>query len=96
MCSEDGMIKTSIVLAGDSLQLDAVVKSRFAAILGLKTSLMENFMDKMIYKPRDPRYMIQLTENYRNHADILKIPNNCFYSGILEAKTSAGRYKSIM
>lgn len=91
MCSKDNVVKANIILAGDPLQLDAVVKSKFAKILGLKTSLMQHLMDQTIYKSGDPRYIIQLIENYRNHGDILKIPNECFYSGILKAKASLGK-----
>lgn len=99
LCTERGMVKSSIVLAGDPQQLDAVVQSKYAVDLGLKTSFMENLFKKPCYMPdstrgiRDGSYITQLTKNYRNHPKILQTSNKLFYSGILEPKASKGRRK---
>lgn len=96
LCTERSEIKSNIIFAGDPHQLDAVVKSTYATELGLKTSFMENLFQKPCYKPnptthmRDSRYITQLTKNYRNHPEILKISNILFYSGMLEPLASTG------
>lgn len=92
LCTEHGEIKCSIVLSGDPKQLDAVAKSKYAIRLGIKTSYMEHLCKYPRYQRNamtgryDPRYIIQLTKNYRTHPDLLQIPNDLFYDGLLEAK----------
>lgn len=91
VCTKKNEIVTKIVLSGDPNQLDAVVQSTSAKELGFSTSFMENLFRKKCYQ-RDqvsrqfnPNYVVQLTKNYRNHPEILKIPNRLFYENVLEA-----------
>lgn len=83
-------------MAGDPNQLDAVNKSTYASKLGFKTSLMEHLINEQCYgrNPHtsefDPRYIVQLTENYRNHPIILEIADELFYGGVLKAKAPKG------
>lgn len=98
LCSEYGVVKARIILAGDPLQLDAVTKSMNAVELGYSTSwmefLMENkkcYMRHPILKRHDPNYITVLTQNYRSHEQIIAIPNQLFYGGILKAKGNIGK-----
>lgn len=96
LCTEFGKMHSSVVLAGDPKQLDAVTKSDYARQLGFNTSLMERLFEKQLYK-RDsttqqfnPKYITQLVKNYRSHPAILSIPNQLFYDNKLQAKASKG------
>ncbi|XP_031626868.1 putative helicase mov-10-B.2 [Contarinia nasturtii] len=53
LCTSYNRIESSIVLAGDPKQLDAVVISNNAINLGFKTSFMEHLFQRRLYK-RDP------------------------------------------
>lgn len=86
---------SSIILAGDPKQLDAVTKSANAAELGLKTSFMEHLANMPRYKKHekfgyDSRYITQLVKNYRSHAAILRFPNTMFYGSSLQALAPPG------
>lgn len=78
------------------MQLDAVTKSIHAANLGYKKSYMESLFQQKCYGKNEntgeynSQYIVQLKENYRSHSSILKIPNDLFYNGILEAAASSG------
>lgn len=94
--SSYGIIHSSVVLAGDPKQLDAVTKSDYAVKLGFKTSFMEHLFEKPLYS-RHPythkynhKYITQLVKNYRSHPAILSIPNKLFYDNKLEAKAPSG------
>lgn len=96
LCTSLNKVNSSIVLAGDPKQLDAVTKSNYAVRLGFKTSVMENLFKKKLYQ-RNPStdkynsiYITQLVKNYRSHAAILHIPNKLFYDNKLEVKAAAG------
>lgn len=52
-------------------------------------------MRNPIRKRYDPNYITVLSENYRSHRDILEIPNELFYGGMLQAKGDIGRVNSI-
>lgn len=101
LCTLENQIKSSIVLAGDPKQLDAVTKSGNAAKLGFKTSFLEQLFNRALYKPNpltgqyNRRYITQLVKNYRSHPAILQIPNCLFYENKLEAKASSGECKEI-
>lgn len=89
-------IHSSIVLAGDPKQLDAVTKSRYAIKLGFKMSFMEHLFNRRLYQ-RDPetgdfnqKYITQLVKNYRSHSVILHIPNDLFYENKLQVEASSG------
>lgn len=95
VCSSPDKIHSQIVLAGDPLQLDAVVKSKYAAKLGYNVSFMEYLFKQTCYK-RDsngdfnPKRIVQLKKNYRSHPAIIYMPNQLFYDGVLEAVASTG------
>lgn len=95
LCSEIGAVKSSIILAGDVRQLDAVTKSNHAASFGFKTSFMEHLSNKPCYEKKydghyNPNLIVQLVQNYRSHPDILCIPNKLFYHNELVCKASEG------
>ncbi|KAI5643204.1 AAA domain-containing protein [Phthorimaea operculella] len=70
-----------LVLAGDPKQLGPVCISREAANKGLGISLLERLYTTYTgMYDNDPKYITTLVQNYRSDADILKIPNELFYS----------------
>ena len=78
------------------MQLRPVVKSLQAQFLKLPISMIERLMDFDLYKrdPRgkfNPRYVVQLTKNYRSHPKLLKVPNELFYEDRLEPCADIGR-----
>lgn len=99
MCTSPGQIHSSIVLAGDPKQLDAVTKSKYADRLGFKTSFMEQLFKRKLYQRHpqtgtfNPKYITQLVKNYRSHSAILRMPNTLFYENKLEAKASQGEFR---
>lgn len=101
VCTQKNQINGRIVLAGDPKQLNAVAKSQFATELGYKTSYMERLFHEKMYQINDARgdynsnYIVQLKKNYRSHPEILKIPNELFYGGILQAFAAPGISNSI-
>lgn len=89
-------MKSSIVLAGDPKQLDAVTRSGYAAKLGFKVSFMERLLMHNLYK-RDfqtdefnQNYITQLVKNYRSHSAILHAANTLFYENKLQVRASKG------
>lgn len=98
LCSSQNQLKSQIILAGDPKQLDAACKSKFAAELGYKTSLMERLFNRRLYRKDqitdtyNPKYITQLIRNYRSHAAILHAPNRLFYEGTLQATASKGLF----
>ena len=83
----------SVVLAGDPHQLGPVVHSSQATAAGLGTSLIEMFM-KGRTNARDAEEvnvsapvagMVQLVRNYRSHQDLLDLPSQLFYGGVLRS-----------
>lgn len=96
LCTDNDALQTSIVLAGDPKQLDAVTKSNDAVALGYKVSLLEQLCLRPLYKrdPKtkkfNPKYITQLVKNYRSHLTILHMPNKLFYEGTLQAKADSG------
>lgn len=91
LCTSPSQVNSSIVLAGDPKQLDAVTKSGRAAKIGYKTSWMEHLFNRPLYRPNmrtgkyNPKYITQLVKNYRSHSAILHIPNTLFYENKLQA-----------
>lgn len=96
LCTSNEKIHASIIITGDPMQLDAVTKSRQAIELGFQTSFLENLCKRKLYKHEAKtkkyrsEYITQLIRNYRSHPDILKIPNDLFYSSKLLAEASEG------
>lgn len=96
LCSSQNGIQTSMVLAGDPKQLDAICKSTNAAKLGFNVSLMERLFRLPLYKQDvetnqyNPQYITQLVKNYRSHIAILHVANALFYNGKLKCKASKG------
>lgn len=76
--------------------MDAVTKSTYAMKLGFRISYMEQLCRLPAYQRNpltdeyNPRYITQLTKNYRSHPRILAIPNALFYDNKLEAKAPEG------
>lgn len=71
--------------------------SSYAAKMGIKTSFMEYLFYLPCYQSDqygnyDPRLIVQLKKNYRSHEAIIKIPNELFYGGSLEAKAPTGKF----
>lgn len=93
----DGKVWSSIVSAGDPMQLEAVTKSKHAKQLGFSTSLMEQLFKCQLYKRNpltntyNPRFITQLLKNYRSHPDILKVPNELFYENRLKPQMTGTR-----
>lgn len=83
-------IKSSIVLAGDAKQLDAVTKSKHAQMLGFNKSFMEHLLEKKLYRSKNQNFITQLVKNYRSHAAILHKPSKLFYHGVLQAAAPEG------
>lgn len=84
-------ITTNLVLLGDHKQLDPVINSNFAQMMGLGVSLMERIMTKRRYKPNpeyDTKYVTKLMDNYRCHPAILQFSNTMFYDSTLRYKVS--------
>ncbi|XP_020624429.1 helicase with zinc finger domain 2-like [Orbicella faveolata] len=62
-----------VVLIGDHMQLQPIVKNRLARSLGLRISMFERFSDNAF----------MLEEQYRMHPDICEFPSQHFYGGKL-------------
>ncbi|MED6293051.1 hypothetical protein CHARACLAT_006828 [Characodon lateralis] len=79
-----------LVLAGDPKQLGPILRSPFALKYRMGASLLERLMtDFPLYQKNEGIYdncfVTKLLRNYRSHPSILKIPNERFYDGELEA-----------
>lgn len=98
MCTSLNQVHANIVLIGDPKQLDAVTRSTWSTMLGLKTSWFEQLFNSAMYKRHtqngqfNPTYITQLTRNYRSHQAILKIPNELFYENSLIAVANQVRF----
>lgn len=98
LCTDDHEINSSIVLSGDPKQLGAVTKSENAKSLGYNVSFMEFLFNQKAYKPNsetgqyNPRFIVQLTDNYRSHKDILQTSNKLYYNNTLQCKASTGLF----
>ena len=89
-----------VVLAGDPKQLGPVLRSTLASEKGLGTSLLERLISNPVF-PHSERvseplpegcfdgfhhcYTTMLNKNYRSHPALLRVPNDLFYRGRLEA-----------
>ncbi|XP_070695391.1 putative helicase mov-10-B.2 [Pempheris klunzingeri] len=79
-----------VVLAGDPKQLGPILRSPFALKCGMGVSLLERMMNDFSLYRKDEgvfsnRFVTKLLRNYRSHPAILKIPNELFYDGELQA-----------
>ncbi|MEQ2240211.1 hypothetical protein ILYODFUR_012460 [Ilyodon furcidens] len=79
-----------LVLAGDPKQLGPILRSPFALKYRMGVSLLERLMtDFPLYQKNEGVYdncfVTKLLRNYRSHPSILKIPNERFYDGELQA-----------
>lgn len=83
----------SIVLLGDPKQLGQIMRTFHSERFGFNISMMERVMNLPKYKfgkdGFDPRYIVQLTDNFRSHHSILSYSNEQFYNSILKAKQTA-------
>ncbi|XP_054905535.1 putative helicase mov-10-B.1 [Poeciliopsis prolifica] len=88
-----GLLNTEtgqLVLAGDPKQLGPILRSPFALKYRMGMSLLERLMtDFPLYQKSGGVYnnsfVTKLLRNYRSHPAILKIPNELFYEGELQA-----------
>jgi helicase MOV-10 len=79
--------KASVILLGDPKQLGQIMRTYHSERYGFNVSLMERVMGMDCYKfPYDPRFIVQLTDNFRSHVSILDFSNKSFYNSILRAK----------
>uniref|UniRef100_A0A1A8HGY1 RNA helicase n=1 Tax=Nothobranchius korthausae TaxID=1143690 RepID=A0A1A8HGY1_9TELE len=79
-----------LVLAGDPKQLGPILRSPFSLKYGMGVSLLERLMTtSSLYQKNEGVYnncfVTKLLRNYRSHPAILKIPNELFYDGELQA-----------
>jgi helicase MOV-10 len=82
--------KASVILLGDPKQLGQIMRTYHSERYGFNISLMERVMSMNAYKfPYDPRFIVQLTDNFRSHVSILHYSNEKFYNSILNAKQEA-------
>lgn len=81
LCRQD----TTVVLAGDPMQLGPVIYSRDAERYGLGKSYLERLFECEFYSGGDPNYVTYLVRNYRCHSEILYLPSRLFYGGELIA-----------
>ncbi|XAR54698.1 RNA helicase [Bertholletia excelsa] len=77
--------RTTVVLAGDPMQLGPVIHSKDAETLGLGTSYLERLFQCKYYEMGDGNYVTKLLRNYRCHPEILYLPSQLFYKGELIA-----------
>ncbi|XP_011567013.3 probable RNA helicase armi [Plutella xylostella] len=83
-----------IILAGDPMQLGPVVLSKYAEEFGMQLSYLERILDRFPYQKDydaykegyDSRLVTKLTENYRSVEEVLELPSQMFYDGILVPK----------
>lgn len=79
-----------IVLLGDHKQLGQILRTFHSERYGFNISMMERVMGMEKYKFQensfDPRFIVQLTDNFRSHHSILSYSNKQFYNSILNAK----------
>ena len=64
-----------------------MIKSGEGKALGMEVSMLERLMNCDMYqtKPRDPRLITKLVQNYRSHRKLLEVPSRLFYEGELLA-----------
>ncbi|XP_061656428.1 putative helicase mov-10-B.1 isoform X2 [Syngnathoides biaculeatus] len=80
-----------VVLAGDHKQLGPIVASPLALKYGLGVSLLERLMSNSsssVYCKDgafNDLFVTKLLRNFRSHPAILKVPNELFYDGELQA-----------
>ena len=86
---------TRVVLAGDPNQLGAAVRSPFAASRGLGTSLLERLLQRSA-ADESAATVVRLTDNYRAHPELLKVPSQLFYHGKLASKADASETKALV
>ena len=73
--------RTRVILAGDQMQLAPEVYSDLAAERGLGVSLLERLHNTY---DADHPCRIRLCQNYRSHAEIVKLTSNLFYGNEIE------------
>lgn len=81
--SEKGLL----VLSGDPKQLEPMCSSSFAERKGLTKSLIRRLLDiptYELYLPDSHLFITKLLLNYRNHPEILQLPDELFYGGELD------------
>lgn len=80
-------VTAQIVLSGDHKQLGAIINDGMNRKKGMEKSMMERMMEtEKKYKNGDPRFVMQLVNNYRSHPAILQFSNDNFYDSKLVYK----------
>lgn len=77
-----------IILAGDPKQLGPSLSSEKAVEYGFGISLLERLMECDLYTQNNNNYITMLIQNFRNHTNILHIPNKLFYDEKLQAMSA--------
>lgn len=87
---ENRKFKASVVLLGDPKQLGQIMRTYHSERYGFNISMMERVMKMESYQygtdGYDPRFIVQLTDNFRSHHSILSYSNKQFYNSELKAK----------
>lgn len=91
MHKEQGF-KALLVLLGDPKQLGQIMRTYHNERYGFNISMMERAMALPMYNfdkgGYNPKFIVQLTDNFRSHKSILDFSNKQFYNSILQAKQS--------
>lgn len=92
LCTDECSVNSKIVLAGDSQQLEAVVKSQIAQDNGYAKSFIEYLIEHPLFNLENSpsSCVVQLTKNYRSHPAIIQTPSRLFYRNSLEASAGTG------
>uniref|UniRef100_A0A182PP12 Uncharacterized protein n=1 Tax=Anopheles epiroticus TaxID=199890 RepID=A0A182PP12_9DIPT len=89
---ENKMLRASVVLAGDPLQLGPVTQMTLLRDTPQNVSLLERLMKLPLYQKDvnnnqyNPHMVTKLLDNYRSHASLFMFSNVQFYDGELRAK----------
>ncbi|XP_067626316.1 putative helicase mov-10-B.1 [Eurosta solidaginis] len=87
--------KSKLVIAGDHMQLGAILNSKRAEELGLGTSLMQRLLDRKCYNiaevngSYDQRIQIRLCRNFRSHPAIVNLFSSLYYENKLQPMADA-------
>lgn len=80
-----------VILAGDPMQLGPVIRNRLCLSYNLGVSLLERLITMPPYQrsgQANTHMTTKLLRNFRSHPDILKVPNEMFYSSELQASAN--------
>ncbi|KAF7627280.1 J domain-containing protein [Meloidogyne graminicola] len=85
--------QTSVVLAGDPMQLGPVLNVNTMKWFGFDISMLKRVMHSEIYKDNpDDRYFVTLCQTYRSHYNILRPCSYLFYDNLLIVDDRQGNF----